>query len=112
MWQESSGAFGSFPRVAGLPFGFHPALCGSPAHGRLFRLPANSFTSLLLPNFDAAVARWMNPVQLVEMVFMLRPDHASNTDAHTGFEMLACIRSKNWRMTFARRGDCRRAAAR
>jgi hypothetical protein len=32
---------------------------------------ANSFTSLVLPQYEAAVSRWMSPIQLVEMVFML-----------------------------------------
>lgn len=32
---------------------------------------ANSFTSLVLPQYEVAVSRWMNPLQAVEIVFML-----------------------------------------
>jgi hypothetical protein len=32
---------------------------------------ANSFTSLVLPQYEAVVSRWMNPLQAVEIVFML-----------------------------------------
>jgi len=32
---------------------------------------ANSFTSLVLPQHVAVVSRWMNPLQAVEVVFML-----------------------------------------
>ena len=36
-----------------------------------FAYLANSFTFLVLPNYEAAVSRWMDPVQAVEIVFML-----------------------------------------
>src|SRR5215468_8593563 len=36
-----------------------------------FAYLANSFTSLIAPRYEAAVSRWMNPVQAVEVVFML-----------------------------------------
>jgi hypothetical protein len=36
-----------------------------------FAYLANSFTALVLPGYEAIVARWMNPLQLAEMVFML-----------------------------------------
>lgn len=36
-----------------------------------FAYLANSFTALVLPQFEAVVSRWMSPLQLVEMVFML-----------------------------------------
>jgi hypothetical protein len=36
-----------------------------------FAYLANSFTSLVLPQYETAVSRWMNPIQLVEMLFML-----------------------------------------
>ena len=36
-----------------------------------FAYLANSFTALVLPQYEAAVYRFMNPIQLVEMVFML-----------------------------------------
>ena len=31
---------------------------------------ANSFTALVLPQYEAIVSRWMNPLQAVEVVFM------------------------------------------
>ena len=36
-----------------------------------FAYLANSFTSLLLPQYEAQVSRWMDPLQAVELVFML-----------------------------------------
>jgi hypothetical protein len=36
-----------------------------------FAYLANSFTALVLPQYEAVVSRWANPVQLVEVVFML-----------------------------------------
>lgn len=32
---------------------------------------ANSFTSLLLPRFETDVSRWLSPLQLAEVLFML-----------------------------------------
>jgi hypothetical protein len=51
--------------------GFIPKLLGILLMAGCFAYLANSFTSLVLPSFADAVARWMDPVQLVEMVFML-----------------------------------------
>lgn len=36
-----------------------------------FAYLANSFTSLVLPAYETVVSRWMSPLQLVEVVFML-----------------------------------------
>jgi hypothetical protein len=36
-----------------------------------FAYLANSFTSLVLPQYEAVVARWLGPLQLAEMLFML-----------------------------------------
>ena len=36
-----------------------------------FAYLANSFTSLVFPQYAAAVARWMSPLQLSEVLFML-----------------------------------------
>ena len=36
-----------------------------------FAYLANSFTSLLLPQYETRVSRWMDPLQAVELVFML-----------------------------------------
>jgi Domain of unknown function (DUF4386) len=36
-----------------------------------FAYLANSFTALVLPQYEAAVSRWASPLQAVEMVFML-----------------------------------------
>jgi len=51
--------------------GFIPRILGILLMIGCFAYLANSFTSLVLPQYEAAVARWMNPIQLVEMVFML-----------------------------------------
>jgi hypothetical protein len=51
--------------------GFIPRVLGVLLMAGCFAYLANSFTSLVLPNFEDTVARWMNPIQLVEMVFML-----------------------------------------
>jgi hypothetical protein len=50
--------------------GFVPRLLGVMLMIGCFAYLANSFTSLVLPQYGDAVARWMNPIQLVEMVFM------------------------------------------
>jgi len=36
-----------------------------------FAYLANSFTSLTLPRYEEVVSRWISPLQLVEVVFML-----------------------------------------
>jgi hypothetical protein len=36
-----------------------------------FAYLANSVTSLALPQYEDTVSRWMSPIQLVEMIFML-----------------------------------------
>jgi hypothetical protein len=36
-----------------------------------FAYLANSFTSLVLPEYETVVSRWMSPIQLVEILFML-----------------------------------------
>jgi len=51
--------------------GFLPRFLGVLLMLGTFAYLANSFTSLVLPQFEAAVARWMNPLQAVEIVFML-----------------------------------------
>src|SRR5882757_101697 len=51
--------------------GFIPRILGILLMVGCFAYLANSFTSLVLPQYEAAVSRWMNPIQLVEMLFML-----------------------------------------
>ncbi len=51
--------------------GFLPRVLGVLLMAGCFAYLANSFTSLVLPQYEAAVSRWMNPIQLVEMLFML-----------------------------------------
>jgi hypothetical protein len=51
--------------------GFIPKLLGILLIAGCFAYLANSFASLVVPTLADVVARWMNPVQLVEMVFML-----------------------------------------
>jgi hypothetical protein len=51
--------------------GFIPRILGILLMVGCFAYLANSFTALVLPQYEAAVARWMSPIQLVEMVFML-----------------------------------------
>jgi hypothetical protein len=36
-----------------------------------FAYPANSFTSLVLPQYQTMVSRWTSPLQFGEVVFML-----------------------------------------
>jgi hypothetical protein len=64
--------------------GFIPRFLGVLLMIGTFAYLANSFTSLVLPTYAGAVSRWMNPVQAVEVVFMLwlliigaRPNRAS-----------------------------------
>ncbi len=49
--------------------GFIPRVLGILLMVGCFAYLANSFTSLVMPEFADAVARWANPIQLVEMVF-------------------------------------------
>lgn len=49
---------------------FIPRFLGILLMAGCFAYLANSFTSLVFPAYELAVARWMSPVQLVEMVFM------------------------------------------
>lgn len=51
--------------------GFLPRILGILLMAGCFAYLANSFTSLVLPQYERAVSRWMNPIQLVEMLFML-----------------------------------------
>ena len=51
--------------------GFIPRILGILLMGGCFAYLANSFTSLVLPQYEAAVSRWVSPIQLVEMLFML-----------------------------------------
>jgi hypothetical protein len=51
--------------------GFIPRLLGILLMVGCFAYLANSFASLVLPQYEAAVSRWMSPIELVEMVFML-----------------------------------------
>jgi len=51
--------------------GFIPRILGILLMVGCFAYLANSFTSLVLPQYEAAVSRWMIPIQLVEMLFML-----------------------------------------
>ena len=50
---------------------FIPRILGVLLMIACFAYLANSFTALVLPEYEAMVARWMNPLQLAEMVFML-----------------------------------------
>ena len=50
--------------------GFIPRILGILLMIACFAYLANSFTSLVQPEYEAVVARWMNPLQLAEMVFM------------------------------------------
>jgi len=51
--------------------GFLPRILGVLLILACFAYLANSFTALVMPQYEASVARWMNPLQLAEMVFML-----------------------------------------
>jgi hypothetical protein len=50
--------------------GFIPRFLGILLLAGCFAYLANSFTALVWPHYEDAVARWMNPIQLVEMLFM------------------------------------------
>ena len=51
--------------------GFIPRILGILLMIGCFAYLANSFTSLVLPQYEAGVSRWMSPIQLVEILFML-----------------------------------------
>jgi hypothetical protein len=51
--------------------GFIPRLLGVLLMAGCFAYLANSFTALVLPQYEAAVSRWASPLQAVELVFML-----------------------------------------
>jgi hypothetical protein len=50
---------------------FIPRILGVLLIVACFAYLANSFTALVLPEYEAIVARWMNPLQLAEILFML-----------------------------------------
>jgi Domain of unknown function (DUF4386) len=50
---------------------FIPRILGILLMVGCFAYLANSFTALVLPQYEAEVSRWMSPIQLVEMLFML-----------------------------------------
>ena len=51
--------------------GFLPRFLGVLLMIGAFAYLANSLTSLVLPQYEAIVSRWMSPLQAVEVVFML-----------------------------------------
>ncbi len=51
--------------------GFIPRFLGVLLMIACFAYLANSFTSLVLPSYETIVSRWVSPLQLAEMVFML-----------------------------------------
>ncbi len=51
--------------------GFIPRVLGILLMVGCFAYLANSVTSLALPQYEDTVSRWMSPIQLVEMIFML-----------------------------------------
>jgi Domain of unknown function (DUF4386) len=51
--------------------GFLPRILGVLLMIACFAYLANSFTSLVLPQYEAIALRWMSPLQLAEMLFML-----------------------------------------
>ena len=51
--------------------GFIPRILGVLLMIGCFAYLANSFTSLTLPRYEDVVSRWISPLQLVEVVFML-----------------------------------------
>jgi hypothetical protein len=50
--------------------GFIPRILGVLLMIGCFAYLANSFTSLVLPRYEAIVSRWMDPLQAVELLFM------------------------------------------
>jgi hypothetical protein len=51
--------------------GFLPRILGVVLMVNCFAYPVNSFTSLVLPQYEAIVSRWMSPPQYGELVFVL-----------------------------------------
>lgn len=51
--------------------GFLPRILGVVLMVNCFAFPINSFTSLVLPHYQALVSRWMRPFHFGEQVFML-----------------------------------------
>jgi hypothetical protein len=51
--------------------GFLPRILGILLMIACFAYLANSFTSLVLPRYEVIVSRWMSPLQLAEILFML-----------------------------------------
>jgi len=51
--------------------GFVPRFLGVLLMIATFAYLANSFTSLVVPQYEGLVSRWMDPLQAVELVFML-----------------------------------------
>lgn len=51
--------------------GFIPRILGVLLMVNCFAFPINSFTSLVLPHYDAVVSRWMRPFHFGEQIFML-----------------------------------------
>jgi len=51
--------------------GFIPRILGVLLMVGCFAYLANSFTSLVLPQYEAGVSRWASPLQAVEILFML-----------------------------------------
>jgi Domain of unknown function (DUF4386) len=50
--------------------GFIPRILGILLIANSFTYPVNSFTSLLLPHYEAIVSRWMMPFTFGELIFM------------------------------------------
>jgi hypothetical protein len=50
--------------------GFIPRLLGGLLMLNGFTFPVNSFTSLLLPQYENIVSRWMKPLSFAELLFM------------------------------------------
>jgi hypothetical protein len=50
--------------------GFIPRLLGVLLMLNAFTFPVNSFTSLLLPQYENIVSRWMKPLSFAELLFM------------------------------------------
>jgi hypothetical protein len=51
--------------------GFVPRILGVLLMVNCFAYPVTSFTSLLLPQYEDIVSRWMMPLQFGELLFML-----------------------------------------
>ena len=51
--------------------GFIPRILGIALMANCITFPANSLTSLVLPQYEAIVSRWMSPLQFGELLFML-----------------------------------------